>query len=175
MTDQDGLGTAEQQQLAYGLETRFAPHPEAAASAVRRGERELAEAREKLARAEEEAEGERYRSDPLVFMRELVDEEVEGLTRKTTPKKLRTAYRFLLDRAVDLAASEVTGFGDDQARAEHQREHGLEACREAERRAAEALEAARAMQERVRAAEQAARRGLAVLEEKLNAPEDGGG
>lgn len=175
MADLDRLADGELQQLAYGIETRFAPHVEAAASAVRAAERDLAEARERLERAVAAAEQQRYRSDPLVFMRELLDEEVDGLERKTNPKKLRTSFRFLLDRAVELAAGEVQGYQDDREAERREREEGVEARREAERRASEALEAALAMQERVRAAEQSARRGLTVLEEKLSGAGENGG
>src|SRR5690606_25952620 len=107
-----------------------------------------------------------YTSDPLPFMRESVSEEVEALGRKTTPKKVRTSYRFLLDRAVELAAAEVQTFHDDRAAERQHREGGVEACQEAVGRAAEAVEAAREMQERVREAERSARRGLAVMVDK---------
>jgi hypothetical protein len=163
----DRLDPGERDQLAYALETRFAVHREAAAQAVREAERELADVRDRLARALEEEEGRRYRSEPLVFMRESVKEEVEALSRKTTPKKVRTSYRWLLDRAVELAAGEVQGYHDDQAAAQRHREHGVEACRAAEQRAVDALEAARVMQDRVRLAEEAAREGLAVMVDKL--------
>lgn len=165
MSEQDEVGGRDE--LVYALEGRFAPHVEAAASAVREAERELAEARERLARAEETVAEERYRSDPLVFMRETLREEVDGLDRKTTPKKVRAAYRFLLDRAVELAAGEVQGFHDDEAAERDERENGVEACRAAQARAARTLEAARQAQERVREAEQAARRGLDVMLDKL--------
>lgn len=175
MADLDRLADGELQQLAYGIEVRFAPHLEAAASAVRSAERELAEARERLERAVAAAEQERYRSDPLVFMRELLDEEVEALERKTNPKKLRASFRFLLDRAVELAAGEVQGLRDDREAERREREDGVEACREAERRASETLEATLAMQERVRAAERSARRGLALLEDKFTAVAESNG
>ncbi len=76
----------------------------------------------------------------------------------------------LLDRAVELAASEVQGLRDDLAAAEHEREHGVEACRAAVDRVVSDLEEARATEERVRLAEQSARQGLAVLVDKLTAP-----
>lgn len=167
----EGVATGEQSQLSHALETRFAPHVEAAAAAVREAERELTEARERLARAEEKAQDGSYRSDPLVFMRASVDEEVDALDRKTNPKKIRTSYRFLLDRAVELASGEVQGFHDDQTAAQRAREDGLEACREAEQRAVETLEDARAMEERVRAAAESARQGMAIMLEKLAAAE----
>lgn len=165
----EGLGPGEKEQLAYALETRYTPHLEAAATAVRQAEQDLAEARDNLARAELAVEREEYRSDPLVFMREGVNEEVEGLERKTTPKKVRASYRFLLDRAVELAAGEVQRFHDDEAAAQQEREHGVQASQAAVHRAVETLEAARLMQDRVRAAERAARQGLAVLVDKLTA------
>lgn len=167
-----GLDTAERDRVVTALETRFAPHLDAAAAAVREAERELAEARERLAKAEEAAATGEYRSDPLVFMRETLSEDVDALERRTNPKKVRAAFRFLLDRAVDLAAGEVQGFHDDQAAAEHERLHGVEACRLAVQRAAAALEEARAMAERVRSAERAARRGLDVMLDKLAAPRE---
>ena len=117
--------------------------------------------------AEQAAASERYTSDPLVFMRASVSEEVEGLERKTTPKKLRTSYRFLLDRAVELAGAEIQRHHDDLGAEQRERESGLEACRAAVTRAEESLEAARAMQERVVFAEQSARQGLRLLVEKL--------
>ena len=58
------------------------------------------------------------------------------------------------------------------AAAEHERLHGVEACRLAVQRAAAALEEARAMAERVRSAERAARRGLDVMLDKLAAPQE---
>ena len=164
----DGLATGEKEQLAYALETRFAPHLEAAAAAVRDAERALADAEEQLAQAESAAAQERYASDPLVFMRASVAEEVEGLERKTTPKKLRTSYRFLLDRAVELAGAEIQRFHDDVEAARVEREGGVEASRAAVTRANETLEAARVMQDRVVAAEQSARQGLGLLVGKLS-------
>lgn len=168
--ESDGLAAGERERLVAALESRFAPHLEAAAAAVREAERRLAEAQERLAHAEEVAAAQPYRSDPRVFMRETVSEDVEAIERKTTGKKVRAAYRFLLDRAVELAAGEVQGFHDDLAAAEHEREHGVDACRAAVDCAVAALEEARATQERVRSAEQAARQGLAVLVDKLTAP-----
>lgn len=164
----DGLAAGEKDQLVYALETRFAPHLEAAAAAVREAERGLAEAQERLQQAEHAASSERYTSDPLVFMRASVTEEVEGMERKTTPKKLRTSYRFLLDRAVELAGAEVQRHHDDLDAARREREDGLEARRAAVARAEETLAEARAMQDRVVSAEQSARRGLGVLVEKLS-------
>lgn len=166
-----GLAAGEQEQLVYALDSRFGPHLEAATAAVREAERGLAEARERLERAEHAATSAAYTSDPLTFMRQGVEEEVEGLGRKTTEKKVRASYRFLLDRSVELAAAEVRRFHDDQASARRQEQEGVEACREAERRAVETLDAAHAMQERVRRAEQAARQGLGTLVGKLNDPE----
>lgn len=165
----EGLATGEHEQLVYALEGRFAVPLEAAATAVREAERELAEAQERLARAQEAAASERYVSSPLPFMRDSLTEEVEGLERKTTPKKVRAAYRFLLDRAAELATAEVQGFQDDQADEVRERTSGVAACRERLDRAAAALAAAEELQERVHAAEQAARQGLAVMAEKLSA------
>ncbi|WP_413450905.1 hypothetical protein AA0Y32_01610 [Georgenia phoenicis] len=165
----DGLAAGERERLVAALESRFAPHLEAAAAAVREAERRLTEAQERLAHAAAAA-AQPYRSDPRVFMRETVSEDVEAIERKTTGKKVRAAYRFLLDRAVELAAGEVQGLHDDLAAAEHEREHGVDACRAAVDRAVAALEEARATEERVRSAEQAARQGLAVLVDKLTAP-----
>ncbi|MEI2776973.1 MAG: hypothetical protein V9G19_13595 [Tetrasphaera sp.] len=162
----EGLAAGEREQLVYVLENRLAPALEAAASAVREAERSLADAQDRLARAELAANSP-YVSDPLIFMRRSVEEEVDALERKTTAKKIRTSYRFLLDRAVELAGAEVARFHDDQ-RAQHQeRQEGVEACRAAEQRAAAALDEARQMQERVRASEQSARRGLQLLLDKL--------
>ncbi|MGA8045401.1 MAG: hypothetical protein WCA30_03965 [Dermatophilaceae bacterium] len=164
----EGLASGEKEQLVYALETRFAPHLEGAAAAVREAERGLAEAQERLEQAQHAAASEPYVSDPLVFMRASVTEEVEGLERKTTPKKLRTSYRFLLDRAVELAGAEIQRHHDDLDAARRQREGGVEACRAALVRAEQSLEEARDMQERVVFAEQSARRGLGVLVEKLS-------
>ncbi|MEE6287087.1 hypothetical protein V2J52_05405 [Georgenia sp. MJ173] len=166
----DGLAAGEHEQLAHALETRFTAHLDAAAAAAREAERELAEAGDRLASAEQAAADEQYRSDPLVFMRATVDDDVDALVRKTTPKKLRASYRFLLDRAVELAAGEVQGFHDDQTAAQRDRELGVQACREALERATASLEDARAMQERVESARRSARQGLAVMVEKLTAP-----
>ena len=154
-------------QLVYVLETRFAPHLEAAAGTVREAEGDLGRARERLARAEEAAAGAEYSSDPLIFMRRSVEEELDGLDRKTNEKRVRTSYRFLLDRAVDLAAGEVQGYHDDQAEQQRERERGVQASREAEVRAREALEEARQMLERVQRAESLARQGLDAMAEKL--------
>lgn len=164
----EGLAPGEKEQLLYALETRFAPHLEAAAAVVRDTERELAEARERLEQAERAASHVPYTSDPLVFMRASVTEEVDGMERKTTPKRLRTSYRFLLDRAVELAAGEIQRFHDDVDAARRKREGGLEACRVAVSDAARVLEEARAMQDRVVAAERSARKGLGLLVEKLS-------
>ena len=170
--EQDGaptdlLTSGEREQLVYALESRFGAHLDAAAHAVREAERGLAEAHDRLARAERAAADSRYTSDPLTFMRQSVDVEVEALERKTNEKKVRTSYRFLLDRAVELAAAEVTRFHDDQAAAQRELEEGVEACREAVRRAGETLEATRHMQDRVRYAERSARQGLELVLQKL--------
>ena len=165
----EGLAAGEQEQLVYALEGRFAAPLETAAAAVREAERGLAEARERLARAEEAAASERYTSSPLPFMRDSLTEEVDGLERKTTPRKVRAAYRFLLDRAAELATAEVQGFQEDQADLVREQAEGVAACRDAVDRAAVALAAAEELQERVRAAEQAARQGLGVMVEKLAA------
>lgn len=164
----EGLAAGEKEQLGYALETRFAPHLEAAAAVVREAERDLVEARERLAQAQHAIATERYTSDPLVFMRASVTEEVDGLERKTTPKKLRTSYRFLLDRAVELAGAEIQRHRDDLDAARKEREDGVEACRAAVGRAEDWLEEARGVEERVVHAERLARRGLGLLVEKLS-------
>ena len=163
------LEHGEQGQLTYALNIRFAPHLQAAAAAVREAERELADAAEALARARQAAEDEHYQSNRLVFMRASLADELEALTRKTTPKKVRVGYRYLIDRAVELAEGEVQGYQTDLADQQRDREHGVAACLEAERQAGERLEAARLMQGRVHDAEKAAVQGLAVLAEKLAA------
>ena len=164
----EGLAAGEKEQLLYALETRFAPHLEAAAAVVRGAERELAEAQERLEQAQHAVSNQPYASDPVVFMRASVAEEVDGMERKTTPKKLRTSYRFLLDRAVELAGAEVRRFYDDRDYESREREQGLEACRAAVARASRTLDEARAVQERVLAAEQSARHGLSLLVDKLS-------
>lgn len=110
-----GVDPAEWQRLTETLESRFAPHVEAATAEVRSAEQRLAEAQADLERARQEAAGRRYQSDRLVFMRASVGEELDGLERKTTPKKLRVAYRYLLSRAAELAEGEVVGYRADQA------------------------------------------------------------
>lgn len=165
----DGLAVGEREQLVHALDTRFAPHREAAAAAVRGAERDLAEAHERLERAEQAAAGVPYRSDARVFMRESVKEEVEALARKTAPKKARASYRFLLDRAVELAAAEVQGYADDQTHARDERENGVETCRAAVERATAALTEARGTVAQVQSAEDAAREGLRLLVKTLSA------
>lgn len=157
----------ERAQLAHTLASRFAPHVEAAAAAVRDAEQHLADAREELARARQAAANQEYQSDRLVFMRASVSDEVEALSRKTTPKKVRVAYRYLLARAVELAEAEVQGYHADQAALLRERHQSVAACLETERQAVERFDAAREMQGRVQLAEQAARDGLAVMVEKL--------
>jgi hypothetical protein len=170
--DADQVDRSERERLVYVLSQRFAPHLQSAAAAVRGAEHDVAAARDELSRARAAAADERYQSDALVFMRASVGDEVEGLARKTTPKKVRVAYRYLLDRAVELAAGEVQGYASDEAAAQRAREHGVEACLDAEREATQRLEAANAMQERVHDAEQAARQGLALMLEKLSPPSE---
>jgi hypothetical protein len=162
----------ERERFAFALSQRFAPHLEAAAAAVREAEQILSGAREQLSRAREADARQEYRSDRLVFMRASVNEEVNGLARKTTPKKVRVAYRYLLDRAVELAAAEVQEYISDQDSAQHARQHSVEACIQAEREASERLEAAHAMHGRVKDAEHAAREGLAMMVEKLGTQHD---
>ena len=162
----------ERERLAFVLSQRFAPHLEAAATAVREAEQSRARALEELARAREAEAQQEYRSDRLVFMRASVSDEVDGLARKTTVKKVRVAYRYLLDRAVELAAGEVEAYASEQDTAEYAREHGVDACLQAERAAGERLEAAQAMQRRVKDAERAARDGLALMIAKLGSPQD---
>jgi hypothetical protein len=105
----------------------------------------------------------------LVFMRVAVREEVDALARKTTPKKVRTGFRYLLARAVELAEGGLAGYRTDLASSRRDLDHGVDACRQAEQRAAHELQAAHAMQQRVGEAEQAAREGLEVLRVKMAA------
>ena len=161
------LDLTEREKLAFALSQRFAPHLEAAATAVREAEQSLSAAREQLSRARAVEARREYRSDPLVFMRASVKDEVDGLARKTTPKHVRVAYRYLLDRAVELAAGEVQGYVTDQDSAQHARQHSLEACIRAEREASERLEAAHGLHGRVKDAEHAAREGLSMMVQKL--------
>lgn len=163
----DRIAKSELDRLAQAVTDRFAPHLAAAAAAVREAEQDLAEAREALARAEQAAATTHYVSDPLVFMRVTVREELDGLSRKTTPKNLRAGFRYLLARAAELADGELKGYRNDLDSARREREHGVDACKRAEQEALSDLEAARAMHERVRDAERAARDGLAVLGEKV--------
>jgi hypothetical protein len=154
----DRIAQSEWDRLALAVTDRFAPHLQAAAAAVREAEHDLAEAREALARAEQAAADARYVSDPLVFMRVTVAEELDGLSRKTTTKKVRASFRYLLARAAELAEGELKGYRNDLEAARRDREQGVDACRQAERAALADLEAARAMHERVRDAERAASR-----------------
>lgn len=157
----------EWERLAHAVTARFASHVQAAAAAVREAEHDLATAREELSRARKAAVGQHYQSDRLVFMRASVREEVEALGRKTTEKKVRVAFRYLVARAVELAEAEVQGYHADQASARREREQSVDAWMERERQAIERLDSARAMQARVSDAEQTARQGLAVMVEKL--------
>jgi hypothetical protein len=163
----DRLAQSEWDRLAMAVTDRFAPHLQAAAAAVRDAEQELAQARAALQRAEQTAANPRYVSDPLVFMRVTVREELDGLSRKTTPKKVRASFRYLLARAGELAEGELQGYRKDLESARRDRELGVDACRQAEQRALVDLEAARTMHQRVHDAERAAREGLAVLSEKM--------
>ncbi len=163
------IAQSEVDHLAHMVTERFAPYLQSAESAVREAEHELNEARDALARAEQAAVTTRYVSDPLVFMRVTVREELDALSRKTTPKKLRASYRYLLARAAELAAGELRGFQNDLESARRDREQGVESCRRAEQQALRDLDGARAMHQRLRDAERAARDGLAMLVEKLEA------
>jgi hypothetical protein len=163
----DRLTQSEWDSLAHALTERFAPRMQAAAAALREAEQGLAEAREALARAEDAAASKPYVSDPLVFMRVTVREELDALARKTTPKKVRAGFRYLLARAAELADRELQGYRTDLESARRDREQGVDACRRAEQEALRDLEAARTMHQRVSDAERAAREGLAVLGEKL--------
>jgi hypothetical protein len=164
----DRLTQAEWDRLAQSVTDRFAGHLNAAAAAVRETEHHLAEAREALDRAEQAAANSHYVSDPLVFMRVTVREDLDGLSRKTTPKKVRASFRYLLARAGELAEGELKGFRNDLESARRDRAQGVEACRQAEQVAQEELDAARAMQQRVLEAERAARDGLEILREKMH-------
>lgn len=158
---------AERERLVQALTLRFSPHIQAAAAAVREAEQDLIDARAELVRAQEAADSQHYRSDPLVFMRASLEDEVEALARKTTAKKVRVAYRYLVDRAAELAEGEVNGYRQDQAAATRDREQGVAACQARERQAMERRDAAHETQRRVLAAEQTARQGLAIMEGKL--------
>lgn len=162
----DRITQPELDRLAQAVTDRFAPHLNGAAAALREAERELAETREALARAEQLAAERRYVSDPLVFMRVTVREELDGLSRKTTTKKVRASFRHLLDRSTELAQGELRGYRQDVDSARREREQGVEACRAAEQAALVDVEAARAMHQRVLDAERAARDGLALLGER---------
>ena len=166
-SDPDRISPAELDRFGHAVTDRFAAHVNAAAAAVREAELALADAREALARAEEEAANASYRSDPLVFMRVTVSEELAGLARKTTSKKVRASFRYLLDRAAELAEGELSGYRADIEADRQEREHGVDACRRAEQVAMGELEAALAMQQRVSDAERAARDGLEMLREKM--------
>jgi hypothetical protein len=158
----------EWERLAQAVSVRFAPHVQAAAAAVREAEQDVVTAREELTRARQAAASRHYQSDRLVFMRASVKDEVEALSRKTTEKKVKVAYRHLIDRAVELAEGEVHGYHEDQAAIRRDQEESVEAWLETERLAIQRLEAARAMHARVHDAEHTARQALAVMVEKLN-------
>jgi DNA repair exonuclease SbcCD ATPase subunit len=163
----DRITQSEWDRLALAVTDRFAPHLHAAAAALREAEHALAEARAALDRAEQAAANTRYVSDPLVFMRVTVSEELDGLSRKTTPKKVRASFRYLLARAAELAEGELQGYRNDLEAARRDRELGVGACQQAVHVALDDLEAARTMLQRVQDAERAARDGLAVLSEKV--------
>jgi hypothetical protein len=163
----DRITPAEWDRLAQAVTDRFAPHLQAASAVVREAEQNLAQAQEALARAEHAAANVRYSSDRLVFMRVAVREEVDALSRKTTPKKVRASFRYLLARAAELAEGELTGYRADLEAARRDRREGVDACRQAEQRALGEFQAARDLQDRVRDAQQAALDGLAVLSEKM--------
>jgi hypothetical protein len=163
----DRITQPEWDRLAQAVTDRFAGHLQAAAAAVREAEQDLAAAREARSRAEEAAASARYVSDPLVFMRVAVREELDGLSRKTTAKKARASFRHLLARAVELGEGELRGYRNDLESARRDRAQGVAACTQAEQDALRTLEAARAMHQRVLDAERAARDGLAVLAEKV--------
>lgn len=167
----EGADPVEWAEHTAALDARFARHLEAAAEAVREAEQNLTSVREALERARQAAANRQYQSDRLVFMRASVRDELEGLDRKTTPKKVRVAYRYLVARAVELAEGEVAGFHADQAAAAREREQSVEAWLAAEQEGRRRLESARSMQARVLEAELAARRGLAVMVSKLGAGE----
>lgn len=167
----DPIGPGEQERFAHVLGERFATHAQAAAAAVRRAEQDLEDARGALSRAREAADSRPYRSDRRVFVRAALEAEAEALTRKTSPKAVRAAYRHLLDRAVDLAEAEVQGYHSDEAERQRERDEGVEACLAAEQRAIERLDVARAMQQRVHQAERTARQGLAEMVERLARPD----
>jgi hypothetical protein len=164
----------EWERLSHSLSVRFAAQVQAAAAAVQEAEQDLAIARDELAQARRAAAGRHYQSDRLVFMRASVKEELEALGRKTTEKKVKVAFRYLVARAVELAEGEVNGYHADQAAVEREREHSVEARLEAERVAIARLEAAHAMQDRVLDAEQTARQGLVVMLQKLAAGGESG-
>lgn len=164
----DRITQSEWDRLAMAVTDRFAQHLQAAAAAVREAERGVAEARDALAQAEQAAADTHYVSDPLVFMRAAVREDLDGLSRKTTPKKVRASFRLLLARTTELAEGELQGYRKDLEAARHDREQGVNACRQAEQAALGDLEAARAMHQRVHDAERAARDGLAVLSERVH-------
>ena len=165
--DPDRINQAELDRLAHTVADRFARHLNAAAAAVREAEQGLADAREALAQAEDAAANAKYHSDPLVFMRVTVSEELDGLARKTTPKKVRASFRYLLDRAVELAEGELAGYRNDIDDARRERTHGVAACKQAEQVALGELEDAQAMTQRVQDAERAARDSLELLRGKM--------
>lgn len=167
----DRITRSEWDRFAQAVTDRFSAALLTAAAAVREAEQELADAREALARAEQTAADSPYVSDPLVFMRVTVSEELDALSRKTTPKNLRAGFRYLLARAGELAEGELHGYQTDLESAHREREVGVAACVRAEQEALQVLEAARAMQQRVLDAERAARDGLAVLSEKMQSTE----
>ncbi|MDQ1247102.1 MAG: hypothetical protein QG597_1472 [Actinomycetota bacterium] len=166
-SDPDRISQPEFDRLAHAVTERFAPHLNAAEVAVRDAEKGLTEAQEALAAAEYAAANKSYRSDPLVFMRATVSEDLDALARKSTPKKVRASFRYLLDRATELAEGELAGHRNDLEAARQERIAGVGACRQAEQVAIDELEAARAMAQRVHDAERAALDGLELLREKM--------
>jgi len=167
----DRITRAEIDRLAQAVTDRFAAPSQAAAAAVREAEADLLQAQQARERAEQAAADARYVSDPLVFMRVTVSEELAALARKTTPKKVRASFRYLLARAGELADGELRGHHDDLESARREREEGVAACLAAEQVAAADLDAARAMAQRVADAERAARDGLALLVRTTVAPD----
>lgn len=165
--DPDRITQSELDRLSLSVTDRFAPHVHAAEAAVREAEHRLTDAREVLARAEHETANRSYHSDPVVFMRATVSEDLEGLARKTTPKKVRASFRYLLARAAELAEGELASYQNDLADARWERDQGVAACRQAEQVALDELAAAQAMHQRVLDAEHLAREALDLLRGKM--------
>ena len=149
--DPDRMSQSELDRLAFAVTDRFALHLRAAQAAVREAEQSLEDARDSLALAEQAAADTPYQSDPLVFMRATVGDDLEGWRARRPRRRSGRATATCWTEPSSWPTARLTNYRRDLAASRRDRVQGW-SRRQAVQVSVSELAAAKAMHERVLAA-----------------------